>query len=65
METTGYCIPEFDTFNRDRLIPKTITLTDAPRWPKPEASQSDVADPKELRRRELMKRERELWRVRR
>jgi hypothetical protein len=56
--TTGYCVPEWDWAKIAEMSPALTTSGTTYRY-------ADVADPKELRRRELMKRERELWRVRR
>ena len=58
MQTTGYCVPEWDWAKvAERSF--TITTSKTTYW------YADVADPKELRRRELMKKERETWRARR
>ena len=56
MQTTGYCVPEWDWAKVAEMSPALTTSG---------TTVIDVTDPKELRRRELMKRERELWRVRR
>ena len=62
--TTGSCVPEHDAATIDHPQNIKVTLTDQGlgwfiKYPHLEESEQ------ELRRRELMKRERELWRMRR